>query len=75
MYQDKDSAHASKGTKKWAKRHGLKLITGPGNSLDFLIIESMAQLLKNLFHMRRVTTQEAGFKRFEKIFYNEMDDN
>jgi transposase InsO family protein len=75
LYQDKDSAHASEGTKKWAEKYGLKLITGPGNSPDFSIIESMAQPLKNLFHIRRVTTQKAGFKRFKKIFYSEMDDN
>jgi hypothetical protein len=45
-HQDKDSAHNSKATHNWAKKHGLSIITGPGKSPDFSIIESQAQRLK-----------------------------
>jgi transposase InsO family protein len=72
LYQDADSAHTSKKTIDWAKQNNLPLITGPGVSPDFSILESMAHPLKK-FHARRVTTENAGLARFTRIFNEEMD--
>jgi hypothetical protein len=73
LYQDKDSAHNSRATRSWAKKHGLSIITGPGNSPDFSIIESQAQGLKRKFHSRRCTTEKAALARFTRIFEEELD--
>jgi hypothetical protein len=42
LCQDADSAHNSKATIAWAKKHSLSLLTLPGVSPDFSILESMA---------------------------------
>lgn len=73
LYQDADSAHTSQGTIKWAKKHGVELIQGPGVSPDFSILESMAHPLKQRFHAERCTTQKAAKERFMRVFYHEMD--
>jgi len=70
--QDADSAHNSAATKAWAKKHGLPLITLPGLSPGFFIMESMAGELKK-FHARRCTTEKAALDRFTRIFNEEMD--
>jgi DDE superfamily endonuclease len=73
LFQDKDSAHRSRTTLAWAKRHKLSLLTSPGNAPDLSIIESMAQGLKRKFHARRCATESAAVKRFRQIFEEEMD--
>jgi hypothetical protein len=73
LCQDADSAHDSKDTKAWAKRNGLDLITLPGVSQDFSILESMAHPLKRAFHSKRCASETAAFTRFTKIFEDEMD--
>jgi hypothetical protein len=72
LCQDADSAHKSKGTLKYAQDNGIKLITLPGVSPDFSIVETMARPLKRAFHARRVTSEKAALARFEKLF-EQMD--
>jgi hypothetical protein len=64
LCQDADSAHTSKTTLAWAKQHNLPLITLPGVSPDFSILESMAHPLKKAFHARRCTIEKASLTRF-----------
>lgn len=71
--QDVDSAHNSAATKAWAKKNGLPLITLPGLSLDFSIMESMAGELKKKFHARWCTTEKVALNQFTQIFDEEMD--
>jgi hypothetical protein len=73
LCQDADSAHDSKETKAWAKKNSLRLITLPGVSPDFSILESMAHPLKRMFHSKRCTSEKAGLARFTRIFEEEMD--
>jgi transposase InsO family protein len=72
LYQDHDSAHCSKETTTWCEKNGLKVITGPGCSPDFSIMETMAQSLKKQFHSKGCVTEKSGFKRFEQLFNHEM---
>ena len=72
LCQDADSAHTSKATLKFAKDHGIKLLTLPGVSPDLSICETMARPLKRAFHSRRCTTERAAIARFERVF-SEMD--
>jgi hypothetical protein len=73
LCQDADSAHTSKATLAWAEKHDLPLITLPGVSPDFSILESMAHPLKRKFHAKRCATEKAGLARFIRIFEEEMD--
>jgi hypothetical protein len=73
LCQDADSAHTSKGTLKYAQEHGIKLLTLPGVSPDFSIVETMARPLKRQFHARRVTSEKAALARFKRLFEEEMD--
>ena len=73
LCQDADSAHDSKATKAWAEKRGLPLLTLPGVSPDFSILESMAHPLKRKFHSKRCASEKAGLARFTRIFENEMD--
>ena len=73
LCQDADSAYTSKLTEKWAKKHGLPLITLPGVSPDLLILESEAHLLKRAFHAQGCATEKASLARFTRIFNTEMD--
>jgi hypothetical protein len=68
-----DSAHTSKATVKWAKDNGVSLITLPGVSPDFSILESMAHPIKRKFHAKRSTTEKAALARFRQLFEEEMD--
>jgi hypothetical protein len=73
LCQDADSAHTSKSTIAWAKKNDLPLITLPGVSPDFSILESMAHPLKQQFHAKQCTTEKASLARFTQIFEKEMD--
>jgi len=73
LCQDADSAHTSRSTLKWAKENNLRLLTLPGVSPDFSILESMAHPLKKAFHAKRCTTEKAGLARFKQIFEEEID--
>jgi hypothetical protein len=73
LWQDKDSAHDSKGAKTWFEKNGIPYITSPGNSPDFSIFESYAQKLKRQFHEERCCTQDQALARFEKIFETRFD--
>jgi len=68
LCQDADSAHKSKATLKYARENDIKLLTLPGVSPDFSIVETMARPLKRRFHARRCTTEEAALARFTQIF-------
>jgi hypothetical protein len=73
LCQDADSAHTSKTTIAWAKKHGLPLLTLPGVSPDLSILESLAHPLKKAFHSRRCVSEKAGLARFTQIFEEELD--
>jgi DDE superfamily endonuclease len=73
LIQDANSAHKSKATQAWAKEHGVSLLTLPGVSPDFSILESMARSLKKKFHTRRCASETASKARFAQIFKKEMD--
>jgi hypothetical protein len=73
LCQDADSAHTSKATLKWARDNHISLITLPGVSPDFSILESMAHPLKRKFHAKRCTTEKAVIARFKQLFEEEMD--
>ena len=73
LWQDKDSAHNSNGTKAWFKKNNVPYITSPGNSPNLSIFESYAHPLKKLFHTRRSCTKEEALARFTKVFEEEMD--
>lgn len=75
LCQDADSAHDSIATREWAKKHDFPLLTLPGVSPDFSVLESMAHPLKRLFHSKRCASEKAGVARFIKIFKEEMDQN
>lgn len=72
LCQDTDSAHKSEAIIKWAKDNGLELITLPGCSPDFSIIESLAHTIKRKFHSIRCETEEA-MAQFKKIWEEEVD--
>ncbi len=73
LYQDKDSAYNSKAVKAWATKNRVSLFTLPGDSPDFLILETMAHPIKRLFYSRRLVSQKAALERFANIFEKEMD--
>tara|TARA_R110002060_G_scaffold1899_4_gene3473 strand:- start:26 stop:394 length:369 start_codon:yes stop_codon:yes gene_type:complete len=75
LCQDKDSAHDSKAINRWAKEEGIDLLTLPGKSPDFSIIESLAQPVKNLFHAERTASQKAALNRFSRIWNRELSQN
>ena len=68
-----DSAHTSKATIKWAKDNRIYLITLPGVSPDFSILEAIAHPIKRKFHAQRCTTERAAIARFQQLFEEEMD--
>lgn len=74
LCHDKDSAHDSKGTKAWIKKHDMDVITLPGVSPDFSIFESIASTLKKKFHCKRTATQHTALARFSQIFNEELND-
>jgi hypothetical protein len=45
FYQDKDSVYSSKAVAKWAKEEGIDLLTLPGKSPDFSIMEQRLSIL------------------------------
>jgi hypothetical protein len=65
--------YLSEGTKAWAEEHNLPLLTLPGVSPDFSILESMAHPLKRLFHSKRTASEKGALSRFTQIFEKEMD--
>ena len=73
LWQDKDSAHNSKGAKAWFEKNGVPYITSPGNSPDFSIFESYAYSLKTQFYKEPCTTQKQALARFEVIFDTQFD--
>lgn len=73
LWQDKDSAYDSNGTKAWFKKNNIPYITSPGNSPDLSIFESYAHPLKKLFHAKRSRTKKEALARFSHIFEEEFD--
>jgi hypothetical protein len=73
LCQDADSAYKSKETLAWAKERDLSLLTLPGVSPDFSILELLAHSLKRAFYSVRCTTNKATLARFNQIFMDEMD--
>lgn len=73
LVQDKDSAHKSKKSLNFIKKIGMEVITLPGSSPDFSILETMARTYKSRFHKKRVASVKAGIARFKKIFEEEVD--
>ena len=59
----------------WAKQNNLLILTLPGKSLNFSIIESIAMPLKRAFHTMRSTTNKKALERFNHIFIEEIDQN
>ena len=59
----------------WAKQNNLSILTLPGKSPDFSIMESMAMPLKRAFHAIHSTTHKKALDRFNHIFIEEMDQN
>jgi len=59
----------------WAKQNNLSILTLPGKSPDFSIMESMAMPLKRAFHAVRSTTNKKALDRFNRIFMEERDQN
>ena len=73
LVQDTDSAHTSRGTAAWIKKAGLVVLTLPGKSPDFSILETMAQPIEKKYFSRRTRTEKAGLIRFTKVFTEEVD--
>jgi hypothetical protein len=73
LCHDVDSAHTSKATEKYCTDNQISLITLPGVSPDFSILESMAHPIKRKFHAQRCTTEKAAIARFQHLFDKEMD--
>jgi hypothetical protein len=73
LCHDADSVHTSKATEKYCKDNQIHLITLPGVSPDFSILESMAYPIKRKFHAKRCTTEKAAIARFQHLFKEEMD--
>lgn len=59
----------------WAKQNNLPILTLPGKSPDFSVMESMAMPLKRAFYAVRSTTNKKALDRFNRIFIEEMDQN
>lgn len=72
LIQDADSAHTSNAVKSWCKKNDFKVISLPGKSPDFSVLETMASVYKRRFHARYSDTPEVGLERFEKIFHEEV---
>ena len=73
LCHDADSAHTSKATINWAKDNRIPLITLPGVSPDFSILEAIAHPIKRKFHAQRCTTERAAIARFQQLFEEEID--
>jgi hypothetical protein len=73
LCQDADSAHKAGATLRWAKEYDLLLLTLPGMSPDFSILESLASSCKRKFHAIRCASEKAGLACFTKIFEEEID--
>jgi hypothetical protein len=73
LCQDADSAHTSRVTLAWAKKHNLPLLTLPGVSPDLSILESLAHPVKKKFHAKRCASEKAGLARFIQVFNEEVD--
>jgi hypothetical protein len=72
LCQDVDSAHKSNVVKDWADKNGFSLITLPGVSPDFSILESMAHPIKKKFHAQR-SMDSTALERFIKVFEEELN--
>ncbi|PQE18261.1 hypothetical protein CJF30_00010973 [Rutstroemia sp. NJR-2017a BBW] len=59
LCQDVDSAHKSEETKDWIDEHEFPMITLPGVSPDFSILESMAHPIKKKFHAQKTAGSTA----------------
>jgi hypothetical protein len=73
LCHDANSAHTSKATKRYCADIWISLITLPGVSPDFSILESMANPIKRKFHAERYATEKAAIARFLRLFDEEMD--
>ncbi|TVY91436.1 hypothetical protein LAWI1_G002132 [Lachnellula willkommii] len=73
LCQDKDSAYNSAAVKAWAEEEGLNLLTLPGKSPDFSIMESLAHPIKRKFHSKRTVSEAAALAQFTKVWEKEMD--
>jgi hypothetical protein len=73
LCQDADSAYISEVTKAWAEEHNLPLLTLPGVSPDFFILELMAYPLKRLFHSKRSASEKDALLHFTQVFKKEID--
>ncbi|PQE09266.1 hmg box protein [Rutstroemia sp. NJR-2017a BBW] len=72
LCQDVDSAHKSNAVKDWADKNGFSLITLPGVSPDFSILESMAHPIKKKVHAQR-SMDSTALERFIKVFEEELN--
>ncbi|PQE21504.1 hypothetical protein CJF30_00008359 [Rutstroemia sp. NJR-2017a BBW] len=72
LCQDVDSAYKSNTVKDWAKENRFSLITLPGLSPDFSILESMAHPIKKKFHAQKAT-ESTALERFIKVFEEELN--
>lgn len=73
LVQDADSAHKSSATLNWIERNSMSVITLPGASPDFSILETIVLSLKRKFYTRRCATEKAALARFTQIFEKEFD--
>lgn len=73
LVQDADSAHTSNRVKSWCKKNAFSILSLPGKSPDFSILETLASVYKRRFHARSSDSPEEGLARFEQIFHNEVD--
>jgi hypothetical protein len=61
LWQGKDSAHNSNGTKAWLGKNKVPYITSPGNSSDLSTFEPYAHLSKKLFLQETEYYKEGSF--------------
>jgi len=73
LYHDADSIYISRAIKKYYSDNQIPLITLPGVSPDFSILESMAHPIKRKFYAKRYATEKAVIARFQHLFEEEMD--
>ena len=73
LYQDADLAYKLKAIIKQVKKNRLELITLPSYLLDFLIIKSLAHIIKRKFYSIRCEIKEEVIAQFKKIQEEEVD--
>jgi hypothetical protein len=64
LWQDLDSAHASKAVIEWMWKHGMDHIEAPLTSPDLLVMETWVKLIRGRFYKSNCLTAEEGRRRF-----------